>query len=201
MARGQDVVVLKDATSAAGPRLVDAGHQSFEDCGLFALANAAGLPYSVVATRATDFLSKGTWSYDPERRTNIQSSIEKHGLNGFEVIFLAEIFGRASVIDNKDLVQNISEGHPVIVDVVPSGGVSLGGHAVVLAQTFTHAGETWFVMMDSNLDPQQRWYLSAKELNVIQQEKGITFTTEPKTTPALLRDEEKDCCYNPAQEH
>lgn len=73
------------------------------------------------------------------------------------------------------------------MNVVPEDGNVEGGHEVVLTKAFQHSGETWYEIMDSNQGPQRRLYLSAKELNTILQENGVTFRPEPGTTPKLLR--------------
>lgn len=53
----------------------------------------------------------------------------------------------------------------VILSVVPVDGDFRNGHQVVLTKFFQRGGETWYEMMDSNQGPQQRLYLSAKELS------------------------------------
>lgn len=175
----------QEASRAEGPVFPGAGTQSFQDCTIFALANAAGLPYGVAAARATKLISEGEWHSDAER-ADPQKVIEQHGLNGYEVIMLAEAFGRAEVVPMSDFSKTLKAGRPVLVDVVPQGGIDRGGHEVVLTKAFEHGGETWYELMDSNQDPQQRLYLSAKELSTILQEKGVAFQPAAGMTPKLL---------------
>ena len=100
---------------------------------------------------------------------------------------LAESFGQAEVVSSSAFAKTLNQGRPVMVNVVPQSGNVKGGHQVVLTKTFQHGGETWYEMVDSNQGPQQRLYLSAKELNTILQENGVAFRPEPGTVPKLLR--------------
>jgi hypothetical protein len=102
---------------------------------------------------------------------------------------LAEAFGQAEVVPSSDFAKTLKGGSPVLVNVVPKGGDLRSGHEVVLIKTFQHSGEAWYVMMDSNQGPQQRLFLSAKELNTLLKENGVAFHPEPGTTPKLLRKE------------
>jgi hypothetical protein len=175
----------REASDGDGPGFPGAGTQTrYEDCAVFALANAAGLPYGVVGTRATELIRQGEWR-DATERANPQKTIEEAGLIGGEVVMLAEAFGRVEVVPMTDFAKTLKEGRPVMVNVVPEGGE--GGHEVVLTKTFQHGGETWFAMMDSNQGPVRRLYLSAKELGRILQENGVAFHPETGTTPKLLR--------------
>jgi len=74
----------------------------------FALANASGQPYEVVAARATQLLREGEWrgTYD---REHPQQVIERQGLNGDEVIMLAEAFGQAEVVKGADFAKTLKE--------------------------------------------------------------------------------------------
>ena len=81
-----------------GPLMMPGRMQSeYMDCTIFAVANATHLPYGVVATRAAEVLRDAEWRSGAER-ANPQKTIEGIGLNGGEVVMLAEIFGRAEVI-------------------------------------------------------------------------------------------------------
>ena len=171
------------ASQGAGPGLPGAGRQNHEDCALFALANATGLPYSVVAARAGELIREGTWR-TPDERANPQATMQR-GLNGGEVVMLAEAFGRAEILTPDKFSAALREGRTVMVNVAPPG--VNGGHQVVLTKTFQRGGETWYEMMDSNQGPMQRRYLSAGELGAILQEKGIAWQPDPGRTPALLR--------------
>lgn len=184
--RGQDEKLAKEAGQSEGPVFPGAGTQSFEDCTLFALANAAGLPYGAVAARATKLIKEGEWR-DAAERANPQKSIEEQGLNGGEVVMLTETFGQVEVVPSSDFAKTLKEGRPVMVSVMPSDGNFDNGHQVVLTKTFQHGGETWYEMMDSNQGPQQRRYLSANELSTIQNENGVAYRPESGATPKLLR--------------
>ncbi len=187
LARGQGADFAREAANGEGPGLfTGAGTQSFNDCAVFALANAAGLPYGVVAARATKLIDEGEWRSKADR-ANPQKAIEKKGLNGGEVIMLAESFGQAEVVPSSAFAKTLKEGRPVMVNVVPEDGNVKNGHEVVLTKTFQHNGETWYEMMDSNQGALERRYLSAKELGTILQENGVAFRPDTGTTPKLLR--------------
>ena len=184
-ARGGDATLVDEAARGAGPRLSDAGQQtSYEDCAIFALANAASLPYGVVAARATKLMGEGNWRSASARR-DPQSAIENAGLNGGEVIMLAEVFGRSEVVDRHAFARTLQEGRPVMVNVIPRGGS--GAHEVVLTRTFAHGGETWFEMIESNQPVGHHLYLSERELGVILQERGVAFRPEPGSTVPSLK--------------
>lgn len=179
--RGQDAELVQEASQDGGLGFPGAGKQSFNDCAIFALANATGLPYGVVAARATLLISQGGWRQSIDR-ANPQTTIEQSGINGGEVIMLAESFGQAEVVTSSDFAKTLKAGRPIMV-----GLDVFGGHEVVLTKTFQHGGETWYVMMDSNQNPDQRRFLSAKELDAVLGENGVAYRPEPGTTPKLLR--------------
>jgi hypothetical protein len=186
LVRGQDGDIARKAAQGDGPGLSGAGKQSFEDCTIFALANASGLPYSVVAARATKLISEGEWR-DAAARANPQKAIERKGLIGGEVVMLAEAFGQAEVVPSSAFAKTLKQGRPVMVNVVPQSGNVEGAHEVVLTKAFQHGGETWYEMVDSNQGAQRRLYLSSKELSTMLQENGVAFRPEPGTTTKLLR--------------
>ncbi len=187
IARGQDADLVREASQGGGLGFPGAGTQTENnDCTVFALANATGLPYGVVAARATELIRQGNWRMADER-ANPQAMIEKHGLNGGEVVLLAEVFGQAEVVPSSGFAKTVNAGRPVMINVVPADGNLKNGHEVVLTKTFQHRGETWFEMMDSNQGPQRRLFLSSKELNTMLQENGVAFRRNPGTTPQLLR--------------
>lgn len=102
LARGSTGDLARKASAGDGPGFPGAGTQTrYEDCAVFALANAAGLPYGVVATRAAGLIRQGEWRDDAER-ANPQKAIEQAGLMGGEVVMLAEAFGRAEVVPMSD---------------------------------------------------------------------------------------------------
>jgi hypothetical protein len=113
--------------------------------------------------------------------------IEKSGLNGAEVIMLAESLGQAEVVSSADFARALKDGSLVMVNVTPRSGNSNGGHQVVLTKAFQHEGAPWYEMIDSSQGSHQRLYLSADELDTILQENGIAFRREPGQTPKLLR--------------
>ncbi len=86
-----------------------------------------------------------------------------------------------------DFAHALTEGRPVMVNVVPANGDVRLGHEVVLTKTFQHGGETWFEMMNSSQGPQRPLFLSSKELNTMLQENGVAYRPNPETTPNLLR--------------
>lgn len=187
LARGQGEEFAREAANGEGPGFPGAGTQNrYEDCAIFALANSAGLPYGVVAARATELMREGEWRPAAER-ANPQQAIEQRGLNGGEVVMLAEAFGQAEVVASKDFAKTLKEGRPVMVNVVPQDGDTQKGHEVVLTKAFRRGSETWYEMMDSNQGTQRRLYLSTKELNTMLQENGVAFRPEPGTVPMLLR--------------
>ncbi len=190
-ARGQDAEMAREAARGEGPGLPGAGTQSSNDCTIFALAYAAGLPYSVVGTRATQLIRDAQWR-GAANRTRPQAAIEQWGLSGYEVVMLTEIFGQAEIVPSSEFPKHLKGGRPLMV------AVSMGLdeeredilHQVVLTKTFQHGGNTWYEMLDSNQGPMQRRYLSATELNTMLYENGIAFRPEPGTTPQLLRKKE-----------
>jgi hypothetical protein len=185
--RGEDADIVREASQGGGLGFPGAGAQTtHEDCTIFALANATGLPYGVVAARATGLIGQEDWRNVSER-ANPQSYVENQGLNGGEVVMLTESFGQAEVVQSSDFVNTLNAGRPIMLNVVPSNGDVNGGHEVVLTKTFQHAGDTWFVMMDSNQGSERRLFLSSKELDTMLQEKGVAYRPETGTTPALLR--------------
>lgn len=188
LTRGQPADLVQEASHGGGLGFPGAGKQTtYTDCSIFALANAAGLPYGVVAARAVELMRQGEWR-DAEDRASPQKAVEQKGLMGGEVVMLAEAFGRAEVVPFSDFTKTLKEGRPVLVNVMPKSGDARFGHEVVLTKTFQHGGETWYVMMDSTQGPQQRLFLSAKELNTMLKENGVAFRPEPGTTPKLLRE-------------
>ena len=179
--------LARETSHGEGPGFPGAGIQTqYQDCTIFALANAAGLPYGVVATRATELIRQGDWRGAAER-ANPQDAIEQKGLNGGEVVMLVEAFGQAEVVPLTDFAKTLKSGRPVMVKVVPQDGDVSSGHEVVLTRAFHHGGAPWFEMMDSNQGAQRRLYVSAKELNTLLQQHGVAFRPEPGTTPTLLR--------------
>lgn len=198
LARGQGEEFARAASKGDGPGFPgpSAGEQTFNrDCAIFALANAAGLPYGVVAARATKLLREGEWRPASER-ADPQAAIERRGLMGGEVVMLAEAFGQVEVVSRASFIKTLKEGRPIVVNVVPNGGdVKSAGHGVVLTKAFKHGGETWYEIMDSNQSALRRLYLSTKELNTILKENGVAYhkedgtayRPESKTTPRLLR--------------
>lgn len=176
----------KAAAQGAGPGFPGAGTQSHQDCAVFALANAAGLPYGLVAARAAELLRQAEWRPAAERAAPGET-ISRSGLNGGEVIILAEAFGRVQVISSKAFAATLKEGHLVLINVSPASGDVDSGHEVVLSRTFQHAGEIWYEMMDSNQPPEKRLYLSSWELGIILQENGVVFRPEKDKTPKSLK--------------
>jgi len=176
-----------EAAAGDGPGFPGAGTQSHQDCAVFALANAAGRPYGLVAASAAELIRNATWRPAAERAAPEQT-IARRGLNGGEVIILAETFGEATVVASADFASSLRNGHPILVNVVPASGNMKAGHQIVLTKTFQHDGDTWFAVRDSNQAPDKLLYLSFQELGTILQENGVMFQAEPNRTAPLLRD-------------
>ena len=181
----KDVLARKDdsfskqASAGTGPGLPAAGTQSSQDCAVYALANATGVPYEVVAARATKLIEEGAHR-NASDRANAQKAIVRGGLTGGEVIMLAEALGQAEVVASADFAKTLADGRRVMVNVSP-------GHEVVLSKTFQRGGQTWYEMLDSNQDEWRRLYWSAAELELVLEENGVAFRHDAKTTPRLLR--------------
>jgi hypothetical protein len=184
--RGQQSALAAKASAGSGPGLPAAGLQAFDDCAVFAVANASNLPYSVVATRAAGIIRLAEWRTAAER-ANPQRTIERGGLTGNELLILAEAMGQAEVVPSTSFAATLRAGRRIMVNVVPPSGDIHTGHEVVLTRTFEHEGATWYEMIDSNQGPWQRRYLSAGELSTILQERGVALRPNPGTSPSLLR--------------
>lgn len=163
-----------------------AGTQSFQDCAVYALANATGVPYEVVAARAAKLINEGDHRSALER-ADAQKTIEDAGLTGGEVIMLAEAMGEVEIVGSEDFAKTIQEGRPVMVNVIYTGGRLNSAHEVVLTRSFERSGETWYEMIDSNQGEWKRLYLRNWELDLILKERGVAFRPDTKTTPPLLR--------------
>jgi hypothetical protein len=183
------------AAQGRGPGLPGAGQQTrFEDCAVFALANATGEPYDLVAGRAAQLIQQATYRPDAQR-ANPQLVYRSGGLNGGEVIMLAEAFGRADTIPPGDFAGTLSQGRNIMVNLLPSSlsalptdeKAPLPAHQVVLTRTFQHEGTTWYEMMDSHQGPVRRLYLTHAEMDGLLLEKGIAYQRDSGRTPALLR--------------
>lgn len=187
LSRGQVQELARKAATGDGPGLYGAGEQTrHEDCAIFALATATGQPYGVIAARATALVGAGEWRSAAER-AEPQKTIEQRGLNGGEVIMLAEVFGQVEVVPSGDFAATLKGGRPVMVNLVPENGDVDRGHQVVLAKAYQHGGGTWYEVIDSNQGPLRRLYLSARELEIMLQENGVAFRAEAKQTPMLFR--------------
>jgi hypothetical protein len=187
LARGPGGDIARSAALGDGPGLPGAGQQTaYADCAIFALANATGLPYGVVAARAAKLIGEGDWR-DGAERANPQKAIEQKGLIGGEVVMLAEAFGQVEVVPRTAFAKTLKEGRTVMINVVPTDGSLGSGHQVVLTKAFQHGGASWYEMVDSNQGALRRLYLSARELDTLLQENGVAFRPESGTTPMLLR--------------
>lgn len=185
LARGQSKEFADEASLVNGLGLPSAGKQSHNDCAIYALSNATGVPYTIVAARAAELIREGKWR-SAEQLANPQKTMED-GLIGGEVVMLAEDYGIAEIISSNDFAKTLKEGHPVMVNMVPSNGDFRQGHEVVLTKTFLHKGQTWFEMIDSNQEGNfQRLYLSKEELQTMIQEMGVSYRPEKGTVPKLL---------------
>lgn len=186
--RGSDAGLTADA-KASGQSAWPAGaglQANDKDCALFALANAAERPYGFVAARAAELMRHASWRTAAERSAPEETLTT--GLNGGEVIMLAEILGEARTANPNDFTAALARGRAVMLNV----GVGVDhhqepiGHQVVLTRSFTHAGETWFEVMDSGEGATGRLYLSEAELHTVMLENGIVYSPEKNTTAGLL---------------
>ncbi|GEM_PF-5951089 len=177
--------LARSIRTAQGATLFPAGKQSFNDCGVFALANATGRPYSFIAAMATKNISEGEWRTDVERADPVLAlKKEMGGLLNYEVVFLAETLGSAEIVPSADFEKTIRSGRPLMFGITFD---NKSGHEVVLSRTFQHRGETWFEMIDSNQVGFRKLYLNQSELGKLLLEKGVAFSPDPGTTPKLLR--------------
>ena len=122
--RDQQSEISRKATDAAGPGLPGAGIQfiGFTDCAAFALANATGRPYGEVARIASEVVrhNEARSAFD---RDNPQMSIEqKGGLQGGEVIMLAEVFGEARIVPPADFIKTLMNGDRILANLIPQSG-------------------------------------------------------------------------------
>jgi hypothetical protein len=175
--REEDADLIAAANAAGGKGIPGAGMQSTNDCTLFALANAAGLPYGVVAARATKLIREGDWRR-PDERENPERVFDK-GLNGYEVVMLAEAFGRVEVVKSATFAEVLKE-RPIMVGVTlakKENGTELNSyrHEIVLTKSFQYKGETFFEVIDSNQPPTTRHYIKKDELDQIMFENGVAF--------------------------
>jgi hypothetical protein len=187
LARSSNAEYARDAARGEGPGLYGAGTQvSGKDCAIFAVATAAGEPYGVVSTRATQLIRDGEWRNAAER-ADPQAVIMKSGLKGGEVVMLAEAFGQAEIVEPSKFAVTLKAGRPILVNVVPRDGDIDAGHQLVLSKTFQRGAETWYEVIDSNSGPMRRLYMSHAELNLLVHENGVAFQPEPGGRPELLR--------------
>ena len=187
-ARGQDPELVREASQGGGLGFAGAGLQTnHADCTVFAIANATGRTYGEVAALATRIIRSGDWR-DRAASDAPQATIESRGLNGGEVVMLAEVFGRGEVTPSAEFARTLQDGRPVMVNVVAKNGDYRFGHEVVLTKTFQHNGQTWYVMLDSYQEGQARRFVNARELNIMLKENGVAYRPNPRTTPQLLRD-------------
>ena len=185
--QSNDAALQREAGAAGNLGFPASGTQTVhEDCTIFALATATGRPYGVVAAQAAGFIRDGDWRH-PDDRADPQKAIEGEGMFGGEVLLVAESFGQSQVVPMNEFAANLREGHPVAVAVVPRDGEVDASHEVVLTNTFQHAGETWYSLVDSNEGPVRRLFLSHAQLDIVLQERGIVYRPDRGKTPALLR--------------
>lgn len=185
--RAGDPELTRLASAGRGPIMPGAGQQSFGDCAVFAVANAAGVPYSVAAARAAALIREGGWR-GPVSASHPQATIEKQGLIGGEVVMLAEAFGQAKIIEPEDFAQTLRDGRPVMINTrVGVPGSAPGNHEVVLTRTFEKDGETWYQLRNSWKGHEKPLYVSQDELDVILAETGVAYAPDPGTRVSPLR--------------
>lgn len=181
VARPESPELVAEAGRARGAELwsAGAGQQTVHgDCAIFALANAAGVPYSVVAARAGELIRQAPWRSSAER-AKPQATMEA-GLTGAEVLMLTESLGQVQVVPPSRFAETLRQSRPVMVNVFP-------GHEVVLSKSFQHSGETWYEVIDSYQGPLRRLYISHRELTTLLNENGIVYQSAPRAGIKLLR--------------
>lgn len=185
-ARRGDAALLEALARAGGAGPVGRGRQTVHnDCVLFAVSQASGVPYGLVSNRAAEIVRRAEWRGAADRKD--PSAALTRGLNGGELVLLVESLGRAEVVKSAAFAKVLEDGKPVLVNVTPPGGEG-GGHQVVLTKTFRHGGKTWFVMRESNRGLDELVFLQAEELeSLLGEAGGIVFRSDPGRTPTLLR--------------
>ena len=192
LARSGDAQLAREAAAGVGPNLWSAGMQTrYEDCALYAIAVAAGLPYGVVAARATALIAAESWREskgNPSAPTPEQV-IEKAGMTGGETIFLAQSFGQVSVVTPYAFNLALQAGHPIMTSVSTSlDPVRPELREVVVTKAFAHDGAPWYELVDSGRQAALRpLYMSEPEMHSILWENGIVYSPNRGTTPALLQ--------------
>lgn len=174
-----------ELAKAAGPRQINSvGQQTKMDCTIAAIATASGQPYDKVAERAMDLIRRGPWRHDAEREE--PQEVIRRGLNGGEVVLLAESLGKAEIVPSKRFEKTLKDGRPVMINVAtvsppPSfpwqPTARIAGHQVVLTKTFRHKGQTWYEISNPS-DPGNRYFTTLDKLAPILQEKGIVIDRE-----------------------
>lgn len=188
-ARSTDAGLAAAAAQGQGPALYSSGWQSgvYDDCAVFALATAAGVPYGIVADRALGLVRDAAWR-DAEERSDPMQVLRRGGggLTGGEVVMLAEMLGQAEVVRLDQMADTLRQGRPVLVTAALNFTAS-SLHQIVLSRTFEHNGQVWFEAIDSQAAGNQRIFLSYDELVVNGYGNGVSYRPEANTTPALLR--------------
>ncbi len=148
------------------------------------LSRAAASSEQLVAARAAQLMRDAEWRPAAQRAAP-EDTIANAGLNVGEVAFLAEAFGRTEPVALKDFPRILGEGRTILLGVIPRKGQ--GGHEIVVSRHFRHNGADWFELMDSNRGPIVRLYMSAAELETVQDGNGVAYRPDPGTTAPLLR--------------
>ena len=191
VARSGDARLAREAAAGVGPNLWSAGAQTrYEDCALYAIAVVAGLPYGVVAARATALIGEESWrELDGNPSLTPEQVIEKVGLNGGETVFLTQSFGQISVVTPDAFDRALQAGSPIMTSVSTKFDPRDPGlHEVVVTKSFTHDGAPWYELVDSGRQGTLRpLYMSEPEMHSILWENGIVYSPRRGTTPALLR--------------
>jgi len=184
-ARNGDADLTRLAAAAKGFSATGAGTQgNKEDCAVFAVANAAGVPYGAVAAMATKFVGEGKWRR-AEERDDPQKTIEEVGLNGGEVLLLAEYYGMARVLARDEFDAALNASDPVMINIYPADNSLLRGHQVVLTKTFKDGSVRWYEAMDSNRGPIAKMFIRADELTALLKEPGIAYAPDRRAIRPL----------------
>jgi hypothetical protein len=183
IASNSDDPELIRAADAGGKPAPVVAQRGAGDCAIAAVATATGLPYDAVLGQAKDLIRQGEWR-DPYTRLEPNAALRK-GLNGGEVVMLAESLGRAEVVPSENFVKVLKSGQPILVNtaklVTERNGFpappSLTGHELVLQRTFEHGGKTWIEVANPARSG-QRFFVTPQDLQLVIQETGVAYSPE-----------------------
>jgi tetratricopeptide (TPR) repeat protein len=157
--------------------LSPAGLQRGQECAVYAMATASGRSYEEVATLAAAIIARAAYRSRGERE-NPRGTLHSAGLNGGELLVLAEALGQAEVIQPERFAATVRDGRPVMVAVWIPSGQRVERHQIVLSGAFEYQGATWFEVIDSNQT--HRNYVSLENLSRILAEPGVAYRPDSR---------------------